>query len=203
MGAPLFRIVPLAWDPPAAADFDALLLTSANAVEQAGPRLAAYERLPCFCVGAQTAAAARAAGLAVHHEGSGDAEDSARAIGSAGFTRALHLCGRDHRGAAAAGLTLQALAVYVAEAVAVLPETVAAALARDAIVLLHSSRAAMLFATLIDREPLDRSGIDVVAISAAVRDAAGLGWRHAVAALRPADATLLAAAATLCDGGAR
>jgi len=66
----------------------------------------------------------------------------------------------------------------------------------DAIALLHSPRAAALLATLVDP-----SEISIAAISATTRDAAGDGWRAAIVADRPTDASLLAAAAKLCDHG--
>ncbi|MBC7987264.1 MAG: uroporphyrinogen-III synthase, partial [Sphingomonadaceae bacterium] len=59
--APLFAIAPLAWAPRDPAAFDALLLTSANAVSHGGKALGKYRELPVYAVGAATAAAARAA----------------------------------------------------------------------------------------------------------------------------------------------
>ncbi len=52
---PLFAVGPLAWTPPDPAVHDALLLTSANAVRQAGPGLAGYRTLPVHAVGAAPA----------------------------------------------------------------------------------------------------------------------------------------------------
>ena len=63
--APLFRIEPVEWQPRDPAEFDALLLTSANAVAQAGDGLREFASLPVYCVGEATAAAARDAGLSV------------------------------------------------------------------------------------------------------------------------------------------
>lgn len=60
---PLFATVPVPWDAPDPAAHDALLITSANAVRHAGPTLAALAHLPVIAVGAQTAEAARGAGL--------------------------------------------------------------------------------------------------------------------------------------------
>src|SRR5260221_9046447 len=91
--APLFTIVPLAWMPPPAELFDALALTSANAVRCAGLDLSAYRELPTYAVGDATAQAARAAGLLVHHSGDGDGAAMAQVVASAGVRRLLHLCG--------------------------------------------------------------------------------------------------------------
>ena len=83
--------------------------------------------------------------------------------------------------------------VYAAEAVENLPEAARAALP-DAVALLHSPRAARLFARLVDP-----TGIAIAAISPAALAAAGAGWRIAEAAERPTDASLLAVAAKLCN----
>ena len=56
---PLFSVESLAWKVPDAASFDALLLTSANAVRQAGAGLTQLRGLPVHAVGAATATAAR------------------------------------------------------------------------------------------------------------------------------------------------
>src|SRR5687768_9453521 len=55
---PLFAIEPLAWELPDSGAFDALLLTSANTVRQAGPSLERLLQLPAYAVGDATAAAA-------------------------------------------------------------------------------------------------------------------------------------------------
>ena len=56
---PLFRIEPIAWDAPEASGFDGLLLTSANAVRQAGDKLQALRGLRVYAVGEATGNAAR------------------------------------------------------------------------------------------------------------------------------------------------
>lgn len=59
---PIFHIVPLPWAAPPAADYQALVFTSAHAPRQAGPALADYRTLPCYAVGEASAEAARLAG---------------------------------------------------------------------------------------------------------------------------------------------
>ena len=54
---PLFRIEKLDWDAPDPANYDALLLTSANAVRFAGRKLGQLASLPAHAVGQSTAAA--------------------------------------------------------------------------------------------------------------------------------------------------
>ena len=73
ISAPIFTIVPVAWDAPAAAQHDALMLTSANAVREAGAALAAYRHLPAYAVGETTAHAAIDAGFPNIRTGSSDA----------------------------------------------------------------------------------------------------------------------------------
>src|SRR5690606_42072955 len=52
---PLFAIKPLDWTPPPASQFDALLLTSVNAVMHAGVGLEQYKQLPVLAIGEVTA----------------------------------------------------------------------------------------------------------------------------------------------------
>jgi len=59
IAAPIFNIVPLPWAAPDPADHDALMLTSANAVRQAGDALRLYRHLPVYAVGEATAVAAQ------------------------------------------------------------------------------------------------------------------------------------------------
>jgi uroporphyrinogen-III synthase len=181
---PLFAAVPVAWSPPDPAAYDALLLTSAQAVRLAGKGLARVAGLPVVAVGAATAAAARAAGLDVAIVGDGDA---AAAVSRAGkFPRLLHLAGREHvaqPGAAATSV------VYASEALPVAQETLAAAI--DAVAMLHSARAAQRFALL--SKDLARQRIGIAALSPAIAAAAGPGWRRVIVADRPDDHALIQA----------
>lgn len=178
---PLFEIRPLAWTPPDPARFDALLLTSANALRHAGPGLDALRTLPVVAVGEATARAARAAGLTVETTGENDAAAAVRA--SAG-RRLLHLAGRDRVDTGAEWIAVYAAREVPVPSVAVLAGSVA---------LLHSVRAARRLAELVRRDGV--GGLRIAALSAAVRDA-GPYWPGAVAD-RPDDATLVALAARL------
>lgn len=195
--ASMFAVHPVAWQPPAAAQHDALLLTSANAVRHAGPALAALATLPAYAVGQATAAAAREAGLTVAHVGASDAASLLAEMSAAGIARPLHLAGREHHAAVLAGVTVTRRIVYASEAVTTLPAAAARALDADAIALLHSPRAASLFASLLDRP---RAEVAIAALSPAVAEAAGAGWAALAVAAIPDDRALLAAAAGLCDG---
>lgn len=187
---PLFRIVPLPWDGPPASDHDALILTSANAVRQAGAGLQRYATLPVHAVGMATAAAARAAGLHVVATGDSDGQALLDAAERAGVRRALLLTARD-RAVAGHAVLSTIRAVYASEAI----EAVDAALLASTVALVHSPRAARRLAMLAE----DRGAIAVAAIAPAVAQALGTGWRAVAVAERPDDATTIAAALSLAD----
>jgi uroporphyrinogen-III synthase len=176
---PLFEVRPLVWTPPDPGGFDALLLTSANAVRHAGVGLDLLRALPVVAVGEATARAARTARLAIEAVGSGDVASAVRASGG---RRLLHLCGRDHVAAAAASV-----AVYAAEELPV----ISARPLDGCVVLVHSVRAARRLATLVERDGV--KDLRVAAISDAAR-LAGPDVAGAVAD-RPDDTALVALAA--------
>lgn len=193
---PLFEIRGLAWTPADPAAHDALVLTSANAVRNAGPRLHDYARLPVFAVGRATAEAARAAGLNVTAIGSGGLAALSETLGQHRIGRALHLAGRDRVIADALHLS-DVRIVYASEAVAVTREDIVRLF--GCVVLLHSPRAAMRLARAVDAGGLARGSIAIAAISKAVAAAAGSGWEAVEAAPEPTDAALLALATSLAD----
>jgi uroporphyrinogen-III synthase len=191
--APLFTVAPLAWDAPDPADHDALMLTSANTLRHAGTDLAHYRALPVYAVGETTAAAARSAGFANIRIGQSDAADLLALMAADGIQRPLHLAGREHRDIDHPALTITRRIVYAADPVAALPGTAREALAGGAVALLHSPRAASLFAALVDK----RSMIRIAAISPATAEAAGNGWLGVAIAAAPNDTELLKAASQL------
>ena len=190
--APLFVMRPVAWSRPAT-PARALLMTSANAARFGGAEMRALAGLPLYAVGEATAAAARDAGFTRIAVGADGVDAIVERAERDGIDRLLHLAGREYREPASGSVVIERRIVYAADAVTSLPDAARATLP-DAVVLLHSPRAAALFATLVD--PV---GISIAAISAATREAAGTGWRAVAVADRPADASLLAAAAKLCD----
>ncbi|WP_336485685.1 uroporphyrinogen-III synthase [Methylobacterium nigriterrae] len=129
---------------------DALLVTSANAVEAlaATAGAGALRGLPVFAVGSRTAALAEAAGFGPIYDAGGDAGDLARLVAArlARGRRLLHVAGAERKaepGAslARAGYALATLVAYAAERVPALPEAVAAALAAGQLdAALHYSR---------------------------------------------------------------
>ena len=186
---PLFEVEPVRWQLPQAAMFDALLLTSANAIRHGGPQLQKLLGLKVYAVGERTAKAAKDAGFLIAHSGEAGID---RLLGSiSGDLKLLHLCGVDRRLQDDAEQDITSIAVYRSRPVE-LPDL---SLARGRIALIHSPRAGRRFAELVD----DRSAISIAAISQAAADAAGEGWKIARAAEQPTDEALLALAARLCN----
>jgi uroporphyrinogen-III synthase len=198
VAAPIFTIVPVAWDAPDAAQHDALMLTSANAVREAGAALAFYRELRVYAVGEATAHAAIEAGFADIHAGSKDAASLVVAMAKDGITRPLHLAGREHSALADAPFPITRRIVYAANPVAALPAAALAALARNAVVLLHSPRAAKVFVDLLGEAEIDAAAVSIAAISPAAAEGP---WREIAIADAPHDGALLAAAARLCEKG--
>ena len=191
---PLFVVAPVAWTAPDPAQFDALLLTSANAVRHGGALLDRFRALPVVAVGPVTAAAARARGFTIAASGPGGGEAAVALAHEHGFGRLLHLAGRDRTGPLRVRETI---AVYASERVPI--ATGAMRCCRGQVVLLHSARAARRAATLIDRDRAERGTIRLAAISAAVAEAAGEGWGTVGSAAAPTDAALVRLARDLAD----
>lgn len=189
---PMFRIVPRQWDAPDPARFDALVLTSANGVRQAGAALDTYRHLPVFVVGSATAKAACVLGIADMTVDTHNASHLFRTIERQGLTRPLHLAGEDQTPYPDLPFQMTTIVVYASEAQAItLPEP-------PYVVLLHSARAATHF-TLQCRTPAD---VDIVAISEEVAAVLGRSWRSVTVADAPQDEAMLERAAHLCKESA-
>jgi uroporphyrinogen-III synthase len=186
---PLFAVEPLAWTAPDPGAFDGLLLTSANAVRHAGTELRELSTLPVHAVGAATAEAATAAGLAVGTVGTGGMEELLRQLPPK--LRLLHLCGEHRRSAEAWGGGLTPLPVYRSAAIASPPGLHQL---EGAVALVHSPRAGQRLAQLAQR----REQIAVAAISEAAAEACGDGWQKIAVAQQPNDDAMLSLAASLC-----
>jgi uroporphyrinogen-III synthase len=190
---PLFRIVPLEWQSPEPGGFDALLLTSANALRHGGEGLQRLRGLKTYAVGEATAEAARDAGFDIAATGDSGVE---RLLGSLeADRRLLHLCGED-RTELDARQAITAVPVYRAEALDAPAgfDSVAGSTAA-----VHSPRAARRLRQLAEERGVDREQVRVAAISPAAAEAAGAGWQCCEAAEAPSDEALLALAARLCD----
>ncbi|WP_028968645.1 uroporphyrinogen-III synthase [Sphingomonas sp. URHD0057] len=186
---PLFDVGPLAWEAPDPARFDAVLLTSANAIRCGGGQLMGLRMLPVHAVGDATAQAAREAGFAVASAGDAGVDALLSALDPS--LKLLHLCGEDRREPQASRQAITSLAVYRSTERAN-PDLHPG---EGAIVLIHSPRAALRFAELSG----ERGSTAIVAISAVAAEAAGTGWRRIEIADQPNDQALLALAARLCN----
>jgi uroporphyrinogen-III synthase len=196
IAAPLFMIAAVEWEAPDASAHDALMLTSAQAVRHAGEKLDLYRALPVYAVGEATAVAAMEAGFGDVRMGSADAALLVTMMVRDGVTHPLHLAGREHRILDAAPIPIARQIVYAADPVAELPSVARAALRQKAVALLHSQRAATVFADLLAKAGIDPATVRVAAISGA----AGVGaWAAVEISQAPNDSALLAAAARLCE----
>ena len=185
---PLFEVRPLAWTAPPAEDFDALLLTSANAVHHGGAGLDAYLHLPVLAVGQSTAKAAREVGFEVEQTGEGGVADLLATV--APSRRMLHLSGEHVRDT---DLPMTRVVVYAAVEIAdvTLPPL------SGAVCAVHSPRAGKRWSELVEHLEL----ATIAAISPAAAAACGAGWAYVEVAPAPDDSSLLALAARLCQVG--
>ncbi|MEP6784138.1 MAG: uroporphyrinogen-III synthase [Sphingomonadales bacterium] len=183
---PLFEVVPVAWDAPDPAKFDAIAMTSANAARHGGATLDQYRHLPVFAVGEATAATARDAGFATISMATGDAA----ALGKTLSGRVLHLAGTDFR-----RISTDAY-VTVRSVYAATPLDPVRPLDAD-IALVHSARAGERLALLA----LKRKSLKIIAISASAAQACGDGWRQLDIPFAPHHDAMLECLARLCEAG--
>lgn len=186
IACPLFRIEPIEWNVPGPEEFDGLLLTSANAVRQAGSGLERLKRLPVHAVGEATAKAAREFGLTVETVGDDDIVSLLAKLPD--DVRLLHLVGEDHRDPA--DERIERRIVYRSAAISdpSLPPL------DGLVVAIHSPRAGSQLAELAS----NRRRTAIAAISKAAADACGEGWERVESSEKPDDNSLLALAARLC-----
>jgi uroporphyrinogen-III synthase len=187
---PLFEIVRLDWSPPSdISAFDGLLVSSANAIREAGAQLEQLKPLPVYAVGPATAEAAREAGFEVVQTGTAGLDRLAKSMEPG--LRLLHLAGEDRIDPGAVRQSIIVVPVYRARMV----EGVDPAPIGGSVVVVHSARAG---ARLAEIAP-DRSSIAIAAISRAAAESCGTGWQEVAVAAEPADRALLALAARLCE----
>ncbi len=193
---PLFEMQRVAWDVPSPDNYDALLLTSGNAVREAGKGLEQLSELPLLAVGSATANAANSLGLTTTVVGDSNVSDLLNIAQKAGHRHLLWLAGEDRIAVPAPdGMTLDIRVVYRSAALTA-PEGFADHVRSATAVLLHSPRAARHFAALCDGQAIDRGGLTLAALSPAIADSAGSGWKAVVIAAEPNDAVLLSALQT-------
>lgn len=188
---PLFKVHPVAWDVPPAGAYDAIILSSGNAVRHAGQGLRQLCGLPAFAVGSATMKAAEDVGLQVVFTGQSNLGAVIAAASEVGHRRLLWLAGEDRTGTSVPDeMSLDIRVVYKSAALPASPNFVTA-VNNVAAVLLHSPRAARHFAILCDDHDLDRSLITLAALSPQTAESAGSGWKQIFGAAEPNDAALL------------
>ncbi|NCN85364.1 MAG: uroporphyrinogen-III synthase [Sphingomonadales bacterium] len=195
---PLFAVEPMQWSAPAAQDFDALLLTSANAVTFGGAQLDAYKSLPVLAVGRATAEAAEHAGFELAETGESGGQQLLNALQADRYRRILWLAGEQHSVLDPGDRQLDIVPVYRSRAVA-LGEQAVACLQTETVVLIHSARAAGHLVSELDRLKIGLNRHHAVVFSTKVAEAAGQGWRSLHIADRPDDESLLSLATRLCQ----
>lgn len=186
LACPLFRLEPVEWRAPDPASYDAMLLTSANAIRLGGAEMARLKGLPVHAVGEATAEAARLAGFRVATIGGGNAVDLMEQLPRS--LRLLHVAGEDHRNVGDRQIERRIAYRSVAIDDPGLPPL------EGLVVAVHSPRAGARLAELVR----DRGSTAIAAISPVAREACGSGWERVEAAAEPNDKSLLALAAMLC-----
>jgi uroporphyrinogen-III synthase len=183
-------------------DFDAVAVTSANALRHATRAvLAPLAGLPCQAVGKRTAAAAREAGFRLVISGSGVAEGLSARIAESGPRAVAYLCGRVRRpdfeaALAAAGIAATAVETYDTVAADLSPASLAAAFAKPVgAVLLYSQTAARAFAELVAAKAKVAEAVEdasMLCLSGRIASALDPSFREKVAVARePEEEALL------------
>lgn len=193
---PLFEARSVAWEVPDPAAFDALIVTSANAMRHGGMGLACLLDLPVYAVGEATAEAARRIGFRIAATGSTGSAELIATAGRDGVAHALHLAGRE-RTIEPGGIVAQVTTVYATDPIPV--DARAAARLSGAVVLVQSARTGERLGEIADAFGIDRGTIALVAIGRRAADAAGPGWEQVVVPPDFAGTALTDAAIALAD----
>jgi uroporphyrinogen-III synthase len=211
--APLFSVVRLP-EPAPEGPFQALVLTSGNAVPALADVPPAWRDLPVFTVGARTAARVREAGLADARSADGDRKDLINLIerNLPKPARLLLIVGRDRHEDIPGKLTEAGYEVvnwvaYEAQAVVALPAEADAALrqSKPDAALHYSARGARTFLALTQAAGLSAQALDLTHVAMSADVAAPLiaaGASTVLVAEYPEEAALLAALDQVARNGA-
>jgi uroporphyrinogen-III synthase len=188
---PLFAIEPLPFPSVSADDYDAVLLTSGNAVRAAGDHMLQLGSLPIYVVGAATANALAKLSLDPEFVGAEGVTSVILKAQGRGHRKLLWLTGEDFSEPdLPATMELDIRFVYRSAALPV-PDDFKEAVARADAIMLHSSRAASHFAGICDNSGLGRNAITITTFSQNIADSAGNGWADIIVSPAPNDAALL------------
>ncbi len=195
---PLFRVGPIAWAFDATIPYDAVFVTSANALRHGGEHLGALHGFPLLAVGAATAEAARAAGFTDIVTGESDGAALAELAAALGYHHLLHLAGDPHTQITHPPLIFDVKITYQTIEIEEL-QYFFRRLERPCVTLVHSPRAGRRLAALM---PLDaRANTAIVAISEKAALAVGEGWASTSWPSLPLAAAMLDLALPLCRAG--
>lgn len=203
--APLFEVVRLPGEAPAGT-FDAIVVTSGNAVPMLADGPAAWRDLPIFAVGARTAAKVREAGLEDARSADGDRNDLIELIRRTlpSPAKLLMIAGRDRKEDVPdrlreAGYDVALWTAYAAEAVPALPADTQAALRHgkgDDAAMHYSARGARTFIALTQAAGVADEALElthVVISAAAAEPLIAAGASTVLVAEHPEEAGMLAA----------
>jgi uroporphyrinogen-III synthase len=192
--APLFDLRPVEWALPTTRNYDALMITSANALTYGGSALGHLLDLPVLAVGNATAEQAKAHGFKITAIGNSGVTDLLEMPEANGFRNILWLAGTDHMAITPpARIRVDRVVVYEA-CVLPPPDALLAELNTPVVTALHSPRAARVFKQLCDDLDIDKAQQSLATLSPAIAQAAGGGWRAVSVAQQPNDKALLSAA---------
>ena len=188
---PLFAVQPVEWDAPSADQYDALLLTSGNAVRAAGQGLEVVRGLPVLAVGTATARAASEFNLTITATGNSGVGTLLRTAHQLGYRRLLWLAGEDLTAVSIPEeISLDTRTIYRSAELPAPDCFMDNVQSADAI-MLHSARAAQHLAQLCDEQGIDRATLSLAALSPNIAESAGSGWKAIIIAPEPNDASLL------------
>lgn len=187
----LFAIEPLEVSPFVPSDYDAILLTSANAVRAAEDSIKYCSGLPVYAVGSATAAALEDIATQASYVGNEGIDQLLNVAKSSGHKRLLWLAGEDH-GVPSAQPEIEVKTVIVYRSAPLPPPPdFARILSECDAVMLHSARAARQFAQLCDEFMVSKQHVRIGAFSQIVANNAGEGWADVAVAPSPNDTQLL------------
>ncbi|WP_088306675.1 uroporphyrinogen-III synthase [Novosphingobium sp. B 225] len=195
---PLFAIEPRSWQAPLAADFDALLIGSANVLRHGGRGLDALKNLPVYAVGETTAQAARERGFTVAASGSGGLQAVVDML-PPGTRHVLRLAGDERVPLTLPkAMTMEERVTYASVPCPFTPGLIDL-LRRPAIVAVHSAEAMRHLTAQCVSHAIRRSPLRIAALGPRIAQAAEAGWGEVAVAQAPNDKALLALARQMCQ----
>ena len=190
---PLFSIEHLPVQRISADGYDAILLTSGNAVRAAAEFLTHDHAKPIYAVGSATAGALHNLSVPVAKTGSEGFEALVRVVVADGHQRLLWLAGEDHSPIPHIDDARIDIEIVYRSATVSTPDDFVRQVTESDAVILHSSRAAQHFAELCAVTGLPRADVTLATFSNAIAKAAGENWGALIIADAPNDAALLKA----------